>query len=120
MLDLDVEVKLRLTGMGHLIRKVRELGRELDPTTIKLLDELVAMKADLTQPFEKDIPLPRARPSSCDKYYAVLELPVTASRKEIKVQYRRLALKHHPDLGGDLARMQEITEAYNRLMVQHS
>jgi len=120
MLDLDVEIKLRLVGMGHLIRKVRELGRELDPTTMKLLDYLVATKADLTRPFEGDDPPPRVRSSSCDKYYAILELPVTASRDEIKLQYRRLALKHHPDLGGDLERMQQITEAYNTLMVQHS
>jgi DnaJ-class molecular chaperone len=52
-------------------------------------------------------------------YYAVLGLSRTASEKEIKTSYRRLARKYHPDLnGGDKsaeARFKEIQEAYEVL-----
>ena len=49
-------------------------------------------------------------------YYVVLGVPRTASDKEIKAAYRRLARKHHPDVNpGDKqaeARFKEIGEAY--------
>lgn len=34
---------------------------------------------------------------------------------ELKAAYRRLAMKHHPDRGGDLKTMQEINEEHDRL-----
>lgn len=34
---------------------------------------------------------------------------------ELKAQYRRLAMKHHPDCGGDTATMQEINAEHDRL-----
>ena len=49
-------------------------------------------------------------------YYMVLGVPRTASEKEIKAAYRKLARKHHPDVNpGDKqaeARFKEIGEAY--------
>jgi curved DNA-binding protein len=48
-------------------------------------------------------------------YYAVLGLPRTASQKEIKKAFRKLAREHHPDVkGGDAAaekRFKEVNEA---------
>jgi len=35
--------------------------------------------------------------------------------EDLKKQYRTLALKHHPDKGGDTATMQEISAEYERL-----
>ena len=48
-------------------------------------------------------------------YYATLGLERSASADEIKSAYRKLAMKHHPDRGGDEKKFQEITEAYETL-----
>ena len=31
------------------------------------------------------------------RYYAILQVPMTADAKEIRKAYRKLALKYHPD-----------------------
>lgn len=52
-------------------------------------------------------------------YYEVLGVPRTASEKEIKAAFRRLARKHHPDVNpndpGATERFKEINEAYEVL-----
>ena len=52
-------------------------------------------------------------------YYATLGVPKTASEKEIKQAFRRLARKHHPDVNpgnsGAEAKFKEINEAYEVL-----
>jgi DnaJ-domain-containing protein 1 len=45
----------------------------------------------------------------------VLGLASTATPAEIRSRYRTLALQHHPDRGGDEARMREINAAYTAL-----
>jgi DnaJ-class molecular chaperone len=45
-------------------------------------------------------------------YFDILGVADTASEDEIKKAYRSLAMKHHPDRGGDQAKFQEIQEAY--------
>ena len=55
-------------------------------------------------------------------YYAVLGVPRTASEKDLKTAYRKLARKHHPDVNpGDKrseAQFKEIGEAYSVLSDQ--
>src|SRR2546429_2275258 len=52
-------------------------------------------------------------------YYATLGVPKSASEKEIKQAFRKLARKHHPDVNpGDKsseARFKDINEAYEVL-----
>jgi DnaJ-class molecular chaperone len=48
-------------------------------------------------------------------YYATLGLKRNASDAEIKKAYRGLAMKHHPDRGGDEKKFKEISQAYDYL-----
>jgi DnaJ-class molecular chaperone len=48
-------------------------------------------------------------------YYTTLGIPKGSSDEEIKRAYRKLAMQHHPDRGGDAAKFQQIQEAYNTL-----
>ena len=48
-------------------------------------------------------------------YYQTLGVGKGASQDEIKKAYRSLAMKHHPDRGGDASKFKEIEEAYRTL-----
>jgi molecular chaperone DnaJ len=48
-------------------------------------------------------------------YYSVLGVEKTATDDEIKRAYRKLALQHHPDKGGDGELFKTINEAYQTL-----
>lgn len=48
-------------------------------------------------------------------YYQTLGVQRNATDDEIKRAYRKAAMKHHPDRGGDQVRFQEIQEAYATL-----
>lgn len=53
-------------------------------------------------------------------YYQILEVPVTASAKDIKGNFIRLAKLYHPDIykGNDKTRFTKIKEAYETLINQ--
>lgn len=52
---------------------------------------------------------------SSKSYYDVLGVSRNASADEIKKAFKKLAVKHHPDAGGDEAKFKEISEAYEVL-----
>lgn len=47
--------------------------------------------------------------------YKELGISHTATEKEIKNAYRKLAIKHHPDKGGDPEKFKQIAAAYETL-----
>lgn len=49
-------------------------------------------------------------------YYKILGVPRGATEEEIKKAYRKLAMKHHPDRGGNEAEFKKIKEAYEKLI----
>lgn len=50
--------------------------------------------------------------------YSVLQLDHNASEDDIKKQYKKLALKYHPDKGGSLEQFQELNAAYEQLTAE--
>tara|TARA_E500000178_G_C16923989_1_gene708559 strand:- start:367 stop:1218 length:852 start_codon:yes stop_codon:yes gene_type:complete len=48
-------------------------------------------------------------------YYKILGVSEDASADEIKKAFRKLAVKHHPDRGGDEKKFKEANEAYDTL-----
>src|SRR3972149_7842000 len=48
-------------------------------------------------------------------YYEVVGVGKSPSPDELKKAYRRLAVQHHPDRGGDEAAFKEVNEAYEVL-----
>lgn len=45
----------------------------------------------------------------------VLDLQHTATAEEIKKRYRKLAMQHHPDTGGDVEQFKRVSNAYRVL-----
>jgi curved DNA-binding protein CbpA len=48
-------------------------------------------------------------------YYSILGINENANNTEIKKKYRSLAIKFHPDKGGDPEQFKQISEAYQIL-----
>ena len=48
-------------------------------------------------------------------YYKALGVPRSATEADIKSAYRKLAVEHHPDKGGDSDRFNDIGEAWGVL-----
>lgn len=62
------------------------------------------------------MPMPNQRPrGNSTRYYELLGVDKDASEQELKRAHRKLALKLHPDKGGDPDKFKEINEAYDVL-----
>ena len=48
-------------------------------------------------------------------YYKILNLEKNCNEKDIKCAYKKLAIRHHPDKGGDSEKFKQISEAYEIL-----
>lgn len=56
-----------------------------------------------------------AFPLMLSDYYAILGVSRDATKADIKKAYRKLAMKEHPDKGGDAEKFKKISEAYEVL-----
>lgn len=52
-------------------------------------------------------------------YYSILGVTKNATQDDIKKAYKKLAMQHHPDRGGDTKKFQDISQAYDTLGEQH-
>lgn len=49
-------------------------------------------------------------------FYKILKIPKTATDDEVKSAFRKLALIHHPDKGGNAETFKSISEAYTKIL----
>lgn len=59
--------------------------------------------------------MPPRKKSDNTKFYNTLGVERTATPDELKKAYRKLAIKNHPDKGGDPEKFKEISQAYDVL-----
>jgi len=57
--------------------------------------------------------------SNCMDYYSILSVDRNATPEQIKTAYRKLAMTHHPDRGGDHTIFANINSAYDTLKDPH-
>ncbi|OPX56741.1 DnaJ domain-containing protein [Oceanospirillum multiglobuliferum] len=113
-----VRIKLYPYEFGHPLLEEHDRMRDyyldlsaLQETTVDELDDMLRnfwKKIDLDEKKEVVRGLSQKALRSLD-----LAEPITFD--EIKKQYRKLAMQHHPDRGGDQAKIQEINEAMDIL-----
>ena len=58
---------------------------------------------------------PEKKKADTTKYYNLLNVSKDATQDEIKKSFRKIAIKEHPDKGGDAEKFKEITVAYEVL-----
>ncbi len=68
-----------------------------------------------SQGYQPPPPPAQPPPSKWAAEFATLHLLSTAPPQVIRAAYRALALIHHPDIGGDPARMVAINSAYTKI-----
>lgn len=89
----------KITAIDHLAEYYLNLNH-LTETTPQDIDQLILG-------FWKDFHHPDAHRESLE----ILELSPPVTFREIKMQYKRLASRHHPDKGGSKAELQKINQA---------
>ena len=62
--------------------------------------------------------MPTRHVPSLNAQYATLGVPKYATESEVRRAYKALALKAHPDKGGDKDRFDEIQKAYDAILAK--
>lgn len=87
-------------------KKIYEERKKLEQQRFNIFDDMFffSIMADL---FKSKIP---------EKSFQILELKSDAKIEDVKKQYRKLSLIHHPDKNGNQNKFIEITEAKNKCL----
>lgn len=96
--DTYDRVKANLRAIGLTVEALRSIARH-------------GATDMLEQAFTGFAALPPA-PVAGPPWWVVLGVPEAAPIDQVREAYRRLALEHHPDRGGDADRMAQINRAY--------
>jgi hypothetical protein len=104
--DQFTRIRWNLRAVGATIEALRSIERH---GTTSMLE----------QAFSGFAALP-ARSEPAKAWHEVLGVVPHAPTATIRAAYRELARKHHPDVGGDPARMGELNAAYRAAMTERS
>ncbi len=98
------------TWMEYDVECYRLDRRELEETGEVWSDQ--ARERFFTKPIEE------RRQQYRPQYLVDLDLPAGATKGQIKSQFRRLAMKHHPDRFGDAEEFKRVKRAYDKAMAK--
>jgi hypothetical protein len=111
-----------------ILQKLREVAPQPSRTGVRLFKEhLLAQEAERDRRECQEAQDQAAarqrrqqeqawRDKSVHLCWSVLGLPATATVEQVKHRYRKLALEHHPDRGGDNAVFEPILAAYKQAL----
>lgn len=98
--DIYLTVEDNLWALCRTLQALRQIERDGSPALINRAFKGFAQLDD-----------PDALP-----WWSTLHVKETATDEEILTAYRRLALVHHPDHGGDAVEFDRLTKAYDQAM----
>lgn len=110
-----------LIGFLILIEVKSEIHRKHQEEHQRWMDELLRLLDELNESLRRQQRFHQQRRYTISdaaqeqRSLTFFGLGASASNADIKKAYRRMAAKHHPDRGGDTAKMQEATQHYNVL-----
>lgn len=125
-LELDIHclnIRLRQSSTtrpsrGALSEPDEVAAYYLDSTNLEGMDD-AAVEQLITDGLRRclgDPPEQTSNHTSRDEALATLGLDEGVNQDQIRHAYRRLAMRHHPDRGGDTATLQRVNEAYRVLI----
>jgi hypothetical protein len=94
----------------------RAAGMPLQPTERRWAGAWVRVRAGLPPFVERAAASPTTRAPRPVDPHSLLGVAPGASLEEVKAAFRRKALEHHPDRGGDAATFIAMKRAYDRLV----
>lgn len=115
---------LEISALNIILRPVSERAEHTLKSAIAQQDPLAAYYLDLNQletdeesidALLNDFWRRMVIPDNYDADLATLELQPPVDSISVRQQYRRLAMRHHPDKGGDGEQFRRVSAAYQRL-----
>ena len=118
-------VKRLLYERMNINNDYNDVYGEIEQEYIQYLDSLDEERRKNPRPTSTPAPTSQSRPaptststsasSTLPTFYRRLQVPINANTNRISKQYKKLALKYHPDKGGNTAKFQKLQEAYATL-----